>query len=50
MQKGAGAPTNYWSKNAEPYKGIDGPTQKDILAEAQSMYYWAIFTMQAFNL
>jgi sodium/potassium-transporting ATPase subunit alpha len=40
MQKGAGPPTNYWTKNATPYNGIDGPTQVDILAEAQSMYYW----------
>jgi len=50
MQKGSGAPTNYWTKNAEPYNGIDGATQVDILAEAQSMYYWAIMTMQMFNL
>ena len=50
MQKGNGPPTNYWTKNAEPYKGISGPTQVDILAEAQSMYYWAIMTMQMFNL
>jgi len=50
MQKGSGAPTNYWSKDAQPYKGIDGPTQVDILAEAQAMYYWAIMTMQMFNL
>jgi len=50
MQKGNGAPTNYWTKGALPYKGIDGPTQVDILAEAQSMYYWAIMTLQFFNL
>ena len=50
MQKGAGPPTNYWTNGAQPYKGIDGPTQADILAEAQSMYYWAIMTMQMFNL
>jgi sodium/potassium-transporting ATPase subunit alpha len=50
MQKGAGPPTNYWSKDAMTFKGIDGPTQVDILAEAQSMYYWAIMTMQMFNL
>jgi sodium/potassium-transporting ATPase subunit alpha len=50
MQKGAGSPTNYWSNDATPYKGIDGPTQVDILAEAQSMYYWAVMTMQMFNL
>jgi len=50
MQKGNGPPTNYFTKGAEPYKGINGPTQVDILSEAQSMYYWAIFTMQAFNL
>jgi sodium/potassium-transporting ATPase subunit alpha len=50
MQKGNGAPTNYWSKGALPYKGIDGPTQVDILAEAQSMYYWSIMTLQFFNL
>jgi sodium/potassium-transporting ATPase subunit alpha len=50
MQKGNGAPTHYWTKDATPYKGIDGPTQADILAEAQSMYYWAIMTMQMFNL
>ncbi|KUJ15206.1 P-type cation exchange, alpha subunit of ATPase [Mollisia scopiformis] len=50
MQKGQGAPTNYWTKKALPYKSIDGPTQYDILAEAQSMYYWSIMTMQMFNL
>jgi len=50
MQKGNGPPTNYWTKDAQPYNGIDGPTQVDILAEAQSMYYWAIMTMQMFNL
>lgn len=50
MQKGAGPPTNYWTKDAQPYNGIDGPTQVDILAEAQSMYYWAIMTMQMFNM
>ncbi|KAH8657690.1 hypothetical protein BX600DRAFT_468011 [Xylariales sp. PMI_506] len=50
MQKGNGPPTNYWTKDAEPYNGIDGPTQVDILAEAQSMYYWAVMTMQMFNL
>ncbi|KAF2668238.1 P-type cation exchange, alpha subunit of ATPase [Microthyrium microscopicum] len=50
MQKGNGAPTNYWTKDAQPYKGINGHEQADILAEAQSMYYFAIFTMQCFNL
>ncbi len=50
MQKGAGPPTKYWTKDAQPYNGIDGPTQADILAEAQSMYYWSIMTMQMFNL
>lgn len=50
MQKGSSAPTNYWSKDAESYKGIDGHTQFDILAEAQSMYYWSVMTMQMFNL
>lgn len=50
MQKGAGAPTYYWTSDAQPYKEIDGPTQADILAEAQSMYYWSIMTMQMFNL
>jgi sodium/potassium-transporting ATPase subunit alpha len=50
MQKGSGPPTNYWTKNAETYKGIDAATQVDILAEAQSMYYWSIMTMQMFNL
>lgn len=50
MQKGAGPPTNYWTENAEPYNGIDGPTQVDILAEAQSMYYWSIMRMQMWNL
>ncbi|KAK1753247.1 P-type cation exchange, alpha subunit of ATPase [Echria macrotheca] len=50
MQKGAGAPTFYWTENALPYNGIDGATQADILAEGQSMYYWAIMTMQMFNL
>ena len=50
MQKRAGPPNNYWTKDANPYKGIDGPTQVDILAEAQSLYYWSIMTMQMFNL
>lgn len=50
MQKGAGPPTNYWTDGATPYNGIDGPTQVDILAEAQSMYYWSIMTMQMWNL
>jgi sodium/potassium-transporting ATPase subunit alpha len=50
MQKGQGAPTNYWTKHALPFNGIDGQTQYDILAEAQSMYYWSIMTMQMFNL
>jgi sodium/potassium-transporting ATPase subunit alpha len=50
MQKGSGPPTSYWTKDAEPYNGIDGPTQVDILAEAQSVYYWSIMTMQMFNL
>jgi hypothetical protein len=43
MQKGAGPPTNYWTKDAVPFRGIDGKTQADILAEAQSMYYWGKF-------
>jgi sodium/potassium-transporting ATPase subunit alpha len=50
MQKGAGPPTNYWTNDAEPYNGINGYTQVDILAEAQSMYYWSVMTMQMFNL
>ncbi|KAH0558645.1 hypothetical protein GP486_004705 [Trichoglossum hirsutum] len=50
MQKGAGSPTNYWTKDAKSYNGIDGPTQVNILAEAQSMYYWSVMTMQMFNL
>lgn len=50
MQKGSSAPTNYFTSNALPYKGIDANTQVDILAEAQSMYYWAIMTQQMFNL
>ena len=50
MQKGSSPPTNYWSKDGESYKGIHGYTQFDILAEAQSMYYWSIMTMQMFNL
>jgi len=50
MQQGSGPPHNYWTANATPYKGINGHTQVDILAEAQSMYYWAIMTMQMFNL
>ncbi|KAK4160859.1 putative type IIC NA+/K+/H+-transporting ATPase [Cladorrhinum sp. PSN259] len=50
MQRGAGAPTYYWTKDGQTYKGIDGATQYDILAEAQSMYYWAVMTMQMFNL
>ncbi|KAH8897781.1 P-type cation exchange, alpha subunit of ATPase [Thozetella sp. PMI_491] len=40
----------YWTSDSPAYNGIDGPTQFDILAEAQSMYYWAIMTMQMFNL
>lgn len=50
MQKGAGPPNNYWTDNAKPYNGIDAATQVDILAEAQSMYYWSIMTMQMCNL
>lgn len=50
MQKGNHSPTNYFMNDAVPYKGINGPTQVDILAEAQSMYYWSIMTMQMFNL
>jgi sodium/potassium-transporting ATPase subunit alpha len=50
MQRGAGSPTNYWSKDAISYNGIDGPSQVDILAEAQSMYYWSIMTIQMFNI
>jgi len=50
MQKGAGPPTNYWTSDAQPYKGMNGHEQADILAEAQSMYYWAIMTMQMCNL
>ena len=50
MAKGSSAPTNYFTKTAEPYKGIDAATQLDILAEAQAMYYWAIMTQQMFNL
>ncbi|KAH6665831.1 hypothetical protein B0J14DRAFT_492032 [Halenospora varia] len=50
MQKGASAPTFYFSKRAKTYKGLDGATQVDILAEAQSMYYWSIMTLQMFNL
>ncbi|CAK7237109.1 hypothetical protein SBRCBS47491_009865 [Sporothrix bragantina] len=46
MQRGAGPPTNYSTKNAQPYNGIDASAQVDILAEAQSMYYWAVMTMQ----
>jgi sodium/potassium-transporting ATPase subunit alpha len=50
MQKGSGAPTKYWTKDGQTYKGIDGHTQADILAEAQSSYYMAIFIMQCFNI
>lgn len=50
MQKGQGSPTYYFSKKAVPYNGISGSDQMDILAEAQSMYYWSIMTMQMFNL
>jgi len=50
MQKGAGAPTYYWTSGAAPYAGLDGPSQADALAEAQSMYYWSVLTMQMFNL
>jgi sodium/potassium-transporting ATPase subunit alpha len=50
MQKGSSAPTNYFTSNAVPYKGIDAKKQLDILAEAQSMYYWSVMTMQMFNL
>lgn len=50
MQKGSGAPTNYWTNNAQTYKGINAHEQVDILAEAQSLYYWSIMTMQMFNL
>ena len=41
---------NYWLSSSPPYNGIDGATQADILAEAQSIYYWSIMTMQMFNL
>jgi sodium/potassium-transporting ATPase subunit alpha len=37
MQKGNGPPTNYFNSDAQTYKGINGHTQADILAEAQSM-------------
>lgn len=50
MQKGSGHPTNYFTLSAQTYKGIDAKSQVDILAEAQSMYYWAVMTMQMFNL
>jgi sodium/potassium-transporting ATPase subunit alpha len=50
MEKHNGAPTYYWTKNAQTYKGIDAAAQVDILAEAQSMYYWAIMMQQMFNL
>jgi sodium/potassium-transporting ATPase subunit alpha len=50
MQKGNGPPTNYFTSNAESYKGISAATQVDVLAEAQSLYYWSIMTMQMFNL
>ena len=50
MQKGAGAPTFYFTSNALPYKGLDAATQVDILAEAQSMVYFSIMTMQMFNI
>jgi len=50
MQKGAGAPTHYFTAQAQTYKGIDAATQVDILAEAQSMVYFSIMTMQMFNI
>ena len=50
MQKGSSPPTSYWTRDAQTYNGIDAATQVDILAEAQSMYYWAVMTMQMFNL
>jgi sodium/potassium-transporting ATPase subunit alpha len=50
MQKGAGAPTNYFTSTAQTYKGIDAATQVDILAEAQSMFYFSIMTTQMFNI
>lgn len=50
MQKGNGSPTYYWTDQAQSYKGIDAATQVNILAEAQSEYYWAVMTMQMFNL
>lgn len=55
MEKGNGAPTNYWSTNASNFTNSQGKVitaheQVDILAEAQSMYYWAVMTMQMFNL
>ena len=40
----------YWLSSSPSYNGIDGGTQADILAEAQSIYYWSIMTMQMFNL
>lgn len=50
LQKGSGAPTHYFTKDAQTYKGIDATRQVNALAEAQSMYYWSIMTMQMFNL
>jgi sodium/potassium-transporting ATPase subunit alpha len=37
MQKGNGPPTHYFNSDGKTYKGITGPEQADILAEAQSM-------------
>jgi sodium/potassium-transporting ATPase subunit alpha len=50
MQKGASAPTYYFTPNAKKYKGLDAATQVDILAEAQGMVYFSIMTMQMFNI
>jgi sodium/potassium-transporting ATPase subunit alpha len=50
MQKGASSPTFYFTPQAVPYKGIDAATQVDILAEAQSVVYFSIMTMQMFNI
>lgn len=58
MQRGAGAPTYYFSNGpnyAQDYLGatgklLDAEAQKRALGQAQSIVYWSIMVMQMFNM
>ncbi|KAI8643322.1 hypothetical protein BD408DRAFT_415049 [Parasitella parasitica] len=58
MQRGAGAPTYYFSNGpnyAQAYlsatgKLLDAAAQKRALGQAQSIVYWSIMVMQMFNM